>query len=29
VFIVEDQVAVTPDGIEVLTAAMPRAMFRA
>ena len=29
VFIVEDQVAVTSDGIEVLTGAMPRAIFRA
>jgi Xaa-Pro aminopeptidase len=29
VFIVEDQVAVTSDGIEVLTSAMPRALFRA
>jgi Xaa-Pro aminopeptidase len=29
VFIVEDQVAVTADGIENLTAVMPRALFRA
>lgn len=29
VFIVEDQVAVTSDGIEVLTSTMPRALYRA
>ena len=29
VFIVEDQVAVTSEGIEVLTSVMPRALFRA
>lgn len=29
VFIIEDQVAVTSDGIEVLTSPMPRALFRA
>ena len=29
VFIVEDQVAVTLDGIENLTSVMPRALFRA
>jgi Xaa-Pro aminopeptidase len=29
VFIVEDQVAVTSEGVEVLTSALPRTLFRA